>query len=65
MKRKPQEIQGQSLETVVEDWLVECKKCGRRFTIRCKIRYIDGKRIDTMVNILDDKGTDLGWLGSF
>ena len=65
MTREPLEIQGHSLEPVVEDWLVECKKCSRRFTIRCKIRYVDGERIDTMVNILDDKGNDLGWLGSF
>ena len=65
MTREPKEIQGQSLEPVVEDWLVECKKCGQHFTIRCKIRYIDVDRIDTMVNISDDKGNDLGWLGSF
>lgn len=65
MTREPLETKGQSLETAVEDWFVECKKCNRRFTIRCKIRYIDGERIDTMVSILDEKGNDLGWLGSF
>ena len=65
MTREPQEIKGHSLEPVVEDWLVECNKCGRQFTIRCKIRYVDGERIDTMVNIIDEKGNDLGWLGSF
>ena len=65
MTREPPEIKGHSLEPVVEDWLVECSKCNRQFTIRCKIRYVDGKRIDTMVNIIDEKGNDLGWLGSF
>ena len=63
--RDPKTITSHGLEKVVEDWIVECNKCNRQFTIRCKIRYIDGKRIDTMVNILDDKGNDLGWLGSF
>jgi hypothetical protein len=65
MTRDPLEITGHSLEPVLEDWLVECKKCGRQFTIRCKIRYVDGKRIDTMVSIIDDKGNNLGWLGSY
>ena len=65
MERNPETITSHGLEPVVEDWLVECDKCKRQFTIQCKIRYIDGKRIDTMVNILDDKGNDLGWLGSF
>ncbi|MHA1485517.1 MAG: hypothetical protein ACTSPR_09440 [Candidatus Thorarchaeota archaeon] len=50
---------------VVEDWLVECEKCKKRFTIRCKVRYVDGKMIDTMVSLLDDRGNDLGWLGSY
>lgn len=65
MERNPEKITGHGLEPIVEDWLVECDKCKKQFTIQCKIRYIDGKRIDTMVNILDDKGNDLGWLGSF
>jgi hypothetical protein len=63
--RRPETIKGQGLEPVVEDWQVRCEKCGRTFTIRCKIRYVDGARIDTMVNLMDDKGVDLGWLGSF
>ncbi|MHA2069990.1 MAG: hypothetical protein ACXABY_36965 [Candidatus Thorarchaeota archaeon] len=29
------------------------------------IRYVDGKRMDTKVNLLDDEGNDLGWLGSY
>lgn len=61
----PPEITGHGLEPVIEDWLVECSKCGRQFTIRCKIRYLDGKRWDTMVNLLDDHGNDLGWLGNY
>ena len=63
--RNPQSTKGHGLERVVEDWLVKCQKCGRPFTIRCKIRYVDGERIDTMVSLLDDSGTDLGWLGNF
>lgn len=63
--KKPPEITGKSLEVVIEDWLVECNKCHRQFTIRQKVRYVDGKRYDTMVSILDDKGNDLGWLGSY
>jgi hypothetical protein len=61
----PSAIQGHGLEPVIEDWLVECTKCSRRFTIRCRIRYVDGERIDTMVNILDDRGHDLGWIGNY
>jgi hypothetical protein len=65
VKVEPDKIQGKSLERVVENWIVECTKCNRQFTIRCKIRFVDGERIDTMVNLLDDKGNDLGWLGSY
>ena len=50
---------------VDEDWLVECEKCNRQFTIRCKIHYLDGEKLETMVNIIDDSGKDLGWLGSY
>lgn len=50
---------------VDEDWLVECEKCNRRFTIRCKIHYLDGERLETRVNLIDDSGKDLGWLGSY
>ncbi|MHA1653406.1 MAG: hypothetical protein ACTSYX_05060 [Candidatus Thorarchaeota archaeon] len=65
VKTDPPEITGRGLEPVVEEWLVECNKCRRQFTIRCKIRYVDGKRWDTMVSILDDHGNDLGWLGNY
>ena len=65
VRKEPPEIARKGQEEVVEDWKVQCKKCHRKFTIRCKIRYFDGKRFDTMVNILDDIGNDLGWLGSF
>ncbi|MFX0108089.1 MAG: hypothetical protein ACFE7R_07385, partial [Candidatus Hodarchaeota archaeon] len=65
VERTPETISGQSLEPVMEDWLVKCTTCQKEFTIRCKIRYVDGERIDTMVSLLDDKGHDLGWLGSF
>lgn len=50
---------------IEEDWLVECAKCNRQFTIRCKIHYLDGERIETRVNLIDDNGKDLGWLGSY
>lgn len=63
--KDPPSIQGHSIEVVIEDWLVECEKCKKRFTIRCKVRYVDGKMIDTMVSLLDDRGNDLGWLGSY
>jgi hypothetical protein len=62
---QPSSITGKGLEPVVENWTVKCNSCERPFTIRCKIRYVDGERIDTMVNLFDDKGNDLGWLGSY
>jgi hypothetical protein len=65
MTREPEKITGSGIESVVENWIVECNTCKRPFTISCKIRYVDGKRMDTMVNLLDDEGVDLGWLGSY
>jgi hypothetical protein len=56
---------GMGVEEVIEDWQVECMKCGRSFTIRCFVRYAEGERIDTRVDIIDDKGKNLGWLGSY
>jgi len=53
------------IDEITVDWLVECKKCTRPFTIRCINRYADGQRIDTRVDILDDTGKNLGWLGSY
>ena len=53
------------VDEIVEDWLVECEKCKRKFTIRCFVRYSNGERIDTRVDIIDDKGKNLGWLGSY
>lgn len=50
---------------IEEDWIVECAKCNRQFTIRCKIHYLDGERLETKVNLIDDKGIDLGWLGTY
>ena len=50
---------------VEEDWIVECAKCNKQFTIRCKIHYLDGERLETKVNLIDDKGIDLGWLGTY
>ncbi|MBN2228313.1 MAG: hypothetical protein JW779_01895 [Candidatus Thorarchaeota archaeon] len=64
--RKDKEtLKGSGVEEVIEDWIVKCKTCSRTFTIRCYIRYADGERADTRVDILDDKGTNLGWLGSY
>jgi hypothetical protein len=65
VKKEPLSIAGAGIEFVTEDWLVECDKCHRQFTIRCRVRYFDGTRYDTMVNLLDDAGKDLGWLGSY
>jgi hypothetical protein len=53
------------VDEITVDWVVECKKCSRPFTIRCINRYADGQRIDTRVDILDDTGKNLGWLGSY
>ena len=61
----PLEVTGKSVEVVIEDWTVECNKCKREFVIRCRKRYLDGDRIDTMVSLFDDKGNNLGWLGNY
>ena len=53
------------VDEMTVDWFVECNKCGKPFTIRCINRYADGQRIDTRVDILDDTGKNLGWLGSY
>jgi hypothetical protein len=52
-------------DEIIVDWKVECKKCSRPFTIQCINRYFDGQKLDTRVNILDDTGKNLGWLGSY
>lgn len=62
---KNQEIPSKGDLEIEEDWLVECAKCNRQFTIRCKIHYLEGERIETRVNLIDDNGKDLGWLGSY
>ena len=61
----PPDLKNKGIEEITEDWVVKCEDCDREFTIRCLIRYADGERMDTKVNIIDDKGTDLGWLGSY
>lgn len=53
------------VDEITVDWLVECTKCNRPFTIRCINRYADGQKIDTRVDILNDAGKNLGWLGSY
>jgi hypothetical protein len=63
VKKDP--VGGAGTEEVEENWLVECEKCSRQFTIQCIVRYHDGERIDTRVNLIDDKGKNLGWLGSY
>lgn len=60
-----QGITGKGVEEATEDYLVRCTTCNRTFTIRCLVRYADGERMDTKVNIIDDAGKDLGWLGSY
>lgn len=64
-KSNSERIQNSGLEELNEDYLVECKKCRKSFTIRCVSRLVDGERMDTRVNIIDDTGKDLGWLGSY
>lgn len=61
----PAQISGDGQETQIEDWEVKCPDCDRKFTIRLKTRFFDGERMDTMTNIIDDEGNDLGWLGSY
>ncbi|MBD3407405.1 MAG: hypothetical protein GF411_14910 [Candidatus Lokiarchaeota archaeon] len=58
-------LEGKGEEQVVEDYRVKCTTCNREFTIHCESRYFDGERFDTKVNIIDDSGKDLGWLGSY
>ncbi len=58
-------LKKKGMEELEEDYVVKCSKCNREFTIRCLSRLVDGERMDTRVNILDDKGKDLGWLGSY
>lgn len=53
------------VDEITEDWLVECEKCKKQFTIRCIVRYADEERIDTRVDIIDSDGKNLGWLGSY
>jgi hypothetical protein len=65
MTREPEKITGSGIETLVENWVVECKTCKRPFTISLMIRYVDGERMDTKVNLIDAEGNDLGWLGSY
>jgi hypothetical protein len=65
VKSEPESITGKGTETVIETWRVRCNECKKEFSISCKIRYHDRTRYDTMVNIIDDAGKDLGWLGSY
>lgn len=58
-------VDGKGTEEVEENWLVECTKCNRQFTIQCIVRFHEGERIDTRVNLIDDTGKNLGWLGSY
>ena len=62
---KNQKIPSKRNLEVDEDWLVECSKCKRQFTISCRVHYLDSERIETRVNLIDDNGKDLGWLGSY
>jgi hypothetical protein len=64
-RKNKEHLEGKGVEVVVEDWQVECTKCGRQFTIECTVRYADGERMDTKVDILDDTGKNVGWLGSY
>ena len=61
----PEKIKKEGVEEQTENWRVRCIGCNREFTIQCLIRFVDGERMDTKVNIIDDQGRDLGWLGSY
>ncbi len=65
VKSSPLEKDDDGLDQHIEDWYVTCEKCKRKFTIRCKTRFKDDERLDTYVSIIDDEGTNLGWLGSY
>lgn len=60
-----QEIPDKGNVEIEEDWVVECTKCNRQFTIRCRVHYLDGEKLETRINLIDDTGKDLGWLGSY
>ncbi len=51
------------------DYKIGCQICGNIFFVRLQhvIQFVEGKekRVTTMVNILDENGEDLGWLGNY
>lgn len=51
------------------NYKIKDNRCGGIFYIKLKhmFKEIEGKkeRVTTVVNILDDKKTDLGWLGNY
>jgi hypothetical protein len=51
------------------DYKLRCRNCGNIFFIRLQHVFQqeegDEKRITTVVNILDEKMNDIGWLGNY
>ncbi len=51
------------------EYKIQCMHCGNVFFIRLQhvLQKVEGgeKRVTTMVNILDEGGNDLGWLGNY
>jgi len=66
-EKKIEAVQGRDQE--IADYKIICKKCSSTFTIRLRNLYVVEKgqkrRSLTFVSILDEEGTDEGWLGSF
>jgi len=66
-ERKIEAVQGRDQE--IADYKITCKKCSSTFTVRLRNLYVveneRKRRALTFVSILDEEGTDEGWLGSF
>jgi len=67
IEKKIEAVQGRDQE--IADYKIVCKKCSSTFTFRLRNLYAVEKgqkrRLITFVSILDEKGRDEGWLGSF
>jgi len=67
IEKKIEVVHGRDQE--IADYKIICKKCSSTFSIRLRNLYVVEKgqksRSITFVSILDEKGRDEGWLGSF
>ncbi|MHA1651804.1 MAG: hypothetical protein ACTSYB_16550 [Candidatus Helarchaeota archaeon] len=68
-KKLYEEVKSEEGIKRIIDYKIRCLQCNTIFYIRLQhiIQKIDGeeKRITTLVNILDEKQNDLGWVGNF